>query len=90
MQIPPRTLDLDEVGDDLVQQPLALMGAADRKAPQRVAKAAARADDVVIVVVHGADVVKVTVPADALLFQQGVDLGKGALVGGIDLRNRIF
>ena len=35
------------MGDDLVQQTLALMGAADGEAPQGVAEAAAGADDVV-------------------------------------------
>jgi len=44
------------VGDDLVQQALALMGAADRKAPQGVAEAAARADDIVLLIEHGTDV----------------------------------
>ena len=56
VHIPPRTLHFDEVGDDLVQQTLALMGAADGEAPQGAAEAAAGADDVVFLVEHGADV----------------------------------
>ena len=90
MHIPPRTLHLDEVGDDLVQQTLALMGAADGEAPQGVAEAAAGADDVVFLVEHGTDVVQIAVAADALLTQQCVDLGQNGFIGRIDLRNGIF
>ena len=90
MQIPPRTLHLDEVGDDLVQQALALMGTADRKAPQGVAEAAARADDIVLLIEHGADVVQIAVAADALLLQQRIDLGQNGPIGRADLRNGIF
>ena len=90
VHIPPRTLHFDEVGDDLVQQTLALMGAADGEAPQGVAEAAAGADDVVFLVEHGADVVQIAVAADALLTQQCVDLGQNGFIGRIDLRNGIF
>ena len=69
VHIPPRALHLDEVGDDLVQQTLALMVAADGEAPQGVAEAAAGADDVVFLVEHGTDVVQIAVAADALLTQ---------------------
>ena len=90
VHIPPRALHLDEMGDDLVQQTLALMGAADGEAPQGVAEAAAGADDVVFLVEHGADVVQIAVAADALLTQQCVDLGQNGFIGRIDLRNGIF
>ena len=90
MHIPPRALHLDEMGDDLVQQTLALMGAADGEAPQGVAEAAAGADDVVFLVEHGADVVQIAVAADAFLTQQCVDLGQNGFIGRIDLRNGIF
>ena len=65
MQVASCTLHLDEVGDDLVEQSLALMVTADRKAPQGVPEAAARADDFVIFIEHGTDIVQVPVPADA-------------------------
>ena len=90
MQVAAGTLDLNEVGDDLVQQTFALMRRADRKAAQRVAEAAACADDVVVFVQHRADVVEVSVAADALLLQQCVDLCKGAVVGGGNLRKGVF
>ena len=90
MQVAAGTLHLNEVGDDLVQQTFALMRRADRKAAQRVAEAAARADDVIVFVQHRADVVEVSVAADALLLQQCVDLCKGAFVGGGNLRKDVF
>ena len=90
MHVAARALHLDEVGDDLVQQAFALMRAADRKAPQGVAKTAARADDVIVFVEHGADIVEVSVAADALLIQQFVDFGQRPLIGGVDLRDGIF
>ena len=89
MQVAAGALHLDEVGDDLIQEPLALMCMADGEAPQGVAEAAAGADDVVVFIEQGADVVEAGVPADALLFQQGVDLGKGTFVGEGHLRKRI-
>ena len=90
MQIAPGTLHLDEMGDDLVQQSLPLMGAADGKAPQGVAEAAAGADDIPLLIEHGADVVEISVAPDALLFQQCIHLCKRAPVCGVNLRNAVF
>ena len=82
-------LDLHQVGDELVQQPLPLVFPADGKAAQRVSKAASGGNHTAVAVVHGADIVQVGVPADALLLQQAVDLRLRAPVGGRDLGNGI-
>ena len=76
--------------DDLVHQAFALVGAADRHTAQRVAEAAAGGDNVHIVIVHAACVIKVCVPADPLGQKQFIDLVIGVAVGGIDLRNSVF
>ena len=90
VEVAPGALHLNEVGDDLVEQALALMVAADGKAPQGVAKAAARADDVVILIEHGTDIIQIAVPADALFLQKGVDLSQGGFIGGRHLREGVF
>ena len=76
--------------DDLVHQAFALMGAADSHTAQRVAKAAAGGDNVHIVIVHAACVIKVCVPADPLCQEQFVDLVVGVSVCGINLGNSVF
>ena len=90
VEVAPGALHLNEVGDDLVEQALALMVAADGKAPQGVAKAAARADDVVILIEHSTDIIQIAVPADALFLQKGVDLSQGGFIGGRHLREGVF
>ena len=90
MEVAPGALHLNEVGDDLVEQALALMVAADGKAPQGVAEAAARADDVVILIEHGTDIIQIAVPADALFLQKDVDLSQGGFIGGRHLREGVF
>ena len=90
VEVAPGALHLNEVGDDLVEQAFALMVAADGKAPQGVAKAAARADDVVILIEHGTDIIQIAVPADALFLQKGVDLSQGGFIGGRHLREGVF
>ena len=83
MEVAPGALHLNEVGDDLVEQALALMVAADGKAP-------ARADDVVILIEHGTDIIQIAVPADALFLQKDVDLSQGGFIGGRHLREGVF
>ena len=74
MHVAPGVLHLHEMGDDFVQQALPLMLGADGKAPQGGTKAAARGDDFIVTVPHGADVVQIAVPGDTFLLQQCVDL----------------
>ena len=68
------------MGDDLVQQSLALMLGADGKAPQGRAEAASRGDCFPVFVLHGANVVQIPVPGDPFLLKQLIDLGQSALV----------
>ena len=90
MQIAPCTLNFNQVRNDLVQQTFPLMGAADGKAPQGVAKAASGANDLVVFVEHGADVVEISVALEALLFQKCIHLCKRIPVGRVNLRNAVF
>ena len=90
VEISSRLLHLHQVGDNLIEQPLAPMLGADGEAPQGRAKAAARGNDFVICVPHGADVVQMGVPGDALILQQRVNLGKASFVRGIDLGNGVL
>ena len=79
-------LDIHEMGDDRIEQPLALMAVIYRKAAQGIAECTARGDEL-IVLVDAADVVEVGVAADALRGQQGVDLCQGMAVAGEYLGN---
>ena len=90
VEISSRLLHLHQMGDDLIEQPLAPMLGADGEAPQGWAKAAARGNDFVICVPHGADVIQIAVPGDALILQQRVNLGKASFVRGIDLGNGVL
>ena len=84
--ISPLLLDIHEVRDDRIEQPLALMAVIYRKTAQGIAKCTARGDEL-IVLVDAADVVEVGVAADALRGQQGVDLCQGMAVAGEYLGN---
>ena len=90
VHIAPGVLHLHQMGDDLIQQPLPLMLGADGEAPQGTAKAAARGNNFVVTVPHGADVVQIAVPGDTLFLQQRVNLGQTPLVGRVDLGNGIL
>ncbi len=80
--VSPGILILDEVGNDVVHQGFSLVAAVHGHAAQGVAEAAAGGDDLVIVIQHGSGIVKVRVPADALLDEQIVHpLPKIAVVG---------
>ena len=73
MQIAALVLHLHQMGDDLVEQSLPLMGGGHRKAVQCVAKAASGADDVAVLVKHGTGVIQMTVAGDAFGSQKFVD-----------------
>ena len=74
MAAPARKLPLQQVGDDLVQQPLAAVPVRDGEAAQSTAKAAARGDERAVVIIDAAGVVEIAVAADALALEQGVHL----------------
>ena len=80
----------DQMGDDRVHEAFALVSAADCHTAQRVAKAAAGSNDVHVVIVHAACVIKVSIPADPLCQEQFVDLVVGVSVCGINLGNSVF
>ena len=88
--VAPAELHLHQVGDDLIEQPLALVVRADGEAPQGRAEAAAGGDDGIIFIPHGADIVQIAVPGDALLLQQSVNLGKAPPVRRVNLGNKIL
>ena len=80
-------LDRHEVGEDFVQEPLALMFAINREAAQRVPAAAARGDDRTRVVEDGAGVVEVCIHAQVFLFEQGAYARHTRAVGWVDGRD---
>ena len=80
---------LHQVGDDLVQQALPLVGVVHGKAPQGGAKEAAGGGQVVILVKQPAGVVQVAVQRNALLLQQGADLSHAAAVVRTDFREGV-
>ena len=80
----------DQMRDDRVHQAFALMGAADSHTAQCVAKAAACSNDVHVIIVHAACVIKVSISANALGQEQFVDLVVGVSVCGINLGNSVF
>ena len=81
---------IDQVGDDLVHEALALVGAAHGHAAEGVLKAAAGGDDLHVIVIHGAGVFKIGIAADPLRLEQAVDLGLPAAVGSRDSGNIVI
>ena len=88
--VAPAQLVLHQMGDDLVEEPLPLVVRADGKAPEGIAEAAARGNDLPILVQHGADIVQIGVPGNALSVQQCVYRGQGPFVTGENLGNGVF
>ena len=67
--VPALLLHRHEMGEDFIQQPLALMCTVNGEAAQRVSTAAACRDGVVSLVKDGAGVVEVCVHAQVFLFE---------------------
>lgn len=70
MVISAAVLVLDEMRDNVIHERLALMEMRHRHAPECVPEAAARCDDIVIIIKHRCGVVEIFIPADALLLEQ--------------------
>ena len=79
MHDPALILHADQVGDDLVEKPFSY-----GKAAERIPEAAPRTDDVVILVVHRAGVIEVSVAADPFLLEKAVDLRESVFVTGVN------
>ena len=81
------TLELyaDQVSYNLIHQSFSLMRAADCHTAECVAKTASGSDDVHLIIIHTAGVVKICIPADTFCKEQFVYLLVCPCVGWGDL-----
>ena len=85
MEVPLAHPVLHQVGDDLVEQALPLVGRVDGEAAQGGAEGRARGDGLALLVEDGAGIVQVLVQGDVHLFQKRLDFLHGPGVGFVDL-----
>ena len=83
LQIAACMLQLDEMREDGIQQAFALMTAVYGETAQGILKAAARSDEVQVIVIDAAGVVKIFIPTDALFGKQCIDLLQGLGIGRV-------